>query len=106
MLRTAVKASVGHTADLTDAAVAEGLGVALERFSEHPLPPGPYGDTAAPGGGSFLDGRPLDPARIPRVLAAFAQTWVGHPQLCLGDLLDLALDRAGIRTTRSALAGC
>jgi hypothetical protein len=58
--------------------------------------PGPYWDTEAQGQGSFLDGRPRDPARIPRLLDALAHAWIAHPTMSLGRLLDLELDRGGI----------
>jgi isoaspartyl peptidase/L-asparaginase-like protein (Ntn-hydrolase superfamily) len=97
MLRTAaVPRQIRHPTSLTDEVVSEGLVAALEHFPERPPPKGPYWDTEAKGQGSFLKGRPRDPARISQVLAAFADAWVKHPDLWFGQLLDFALDRAGI----------
>jgi hypothetical protein len=96
MLRPAVERPGVRPNDLTDEAVTAGLASALETIREVPVPSGPYWDTEATRGGNFRRGRPRDPARIPRLLQAFARAWSVHPELSLGQLFDYALDQAGI----------
>lgn len=96
MLRATVRPVVTHPAELTDEAVKDAVIWRLQRFPEPPPPRGPYWDTEKQGSGNFLTGRPRDPSRIPLVLNAFARAWVKRPELSLGELLDFALDHAGI----------
>jgi hypothetical protein len=96
-----LRLAVGYQAVLTprelaDATVVSGVTDALRDKPGRQPPPGPYWDTEATRGRSFMNGLPRDPARIPRVLSALATAWEAHPSLTLGRVLDLALDSGGI----------
>jgi beta-aspartyl-peptidase (threonine type) len=101
MLREAASKPVRRPTDLTDEAIREGLPAALARFPERSPAVGPYWDTETQGDGSFLKGRPRDPARIPLVLKAFGDAWIKYPHLSLAQLLDFALEQAGIPNTNT-----
>jgi hypothetical protein len=96
ILRAAVERPGARPVDLTDEAVRAGLDSVLETTPEVSPPSGPYWDTEATRGRTFANGRPRDPARIPRLLTAFAGAWTVYPDLTLGGLVDFALDGAGI----------
>ena len=81
---------------LADSAIVAGVTVALRDQPGGPPPSGPYWDTEAQDGRTFMSGLPRDPARIPRVLAALQAAWAAHPSLSLGQVVELALDRGGI----------
>jgi beta-aspartyl-peptidase (threonine type) len=99
MLREAAAKPVRQPTDLTEDTITEGLPAALEMYPERPARSGPFWDTETKGQGSFLNGRPRDPARIPRVLTALAEAWTRHPDLSIGQLIDLAFQRSGIPDT-------
>lgn len=97
MLRRAVgDPAVRSPNGLMDATIVAGVRVALRDAPGFPPPPGPYWDTEARDGRTFMSGLPRDPARIRRVLAALAAAWDAHPSLRLGQVIELAFDRAGI----------
>jgi hypothetical protein len=97
MLREAVRDPAVRTPhDLADATVVAGARVALRDKPGHPPPAGPYWDTEARDGRTFMNGLPRDPARIPRVLAALAFAWDANAGRSLGATLADALDWARI----------
>lgn len=103
MLRVAVGDPAVRTPhELVDTTVAAGVNVAFRDRPGRPPPPGPYWDTEAREGRTFMNGFPRDPARIPRALAALAAAWDAHPALTLGQVVALALDRAGVVRTGPA----
>jgi hypothetical protein len=102
MLRVAVGDPAVRTPhDLADATVVAGVEVALRDRPGRPPPPGPYWDTEARDGRTFMNGFPRDPARVPRVLTALVAAWDAHPALTLGRVVALALDRAGVEENES-----
>ena len=97
MLRMVVgDRAVRHPSTMSDDAVIDGLRAVLRDFPGSEPPPGPYWDTEARRGRSFINGLPRDPARIPRVLTALSAAWESHAHLRLGQVLELALDRGGV----------
>lgn len=70
--------------------VARQLSVTPERL----VPPGPYWDGSRRHG-SFVHGRPRNPARIPELLHAIASRNVAEPQLSLLQTVEFALGGAG-----------
>lgn len=97
MLREVVgDAAVRNPHELADSAIAAGIAIALRDKPGYPPPSGPYWDTEAQDGRTFMNGLPRDPARIHRVLAALQAAWDAHPSLSLGQIVELALDRGAI----------
>ena len=96
LLRTTAATPGRRPGELTDELVREGVAVELGRVPDRPPPPGPYWDTVTRGRGSFMNGRPRDPARIPALLIALARAWAADPDLSIGQLLEHALEHSGI----------
>jgi hypothetical protein len=98
MLRTVIgDPLVRSIATLNDAHLLDRLTDAIGHRRSEPGPPGPYWDTEARRGRTFLDGMPRDPARIPLVLEALRAAWDAHPKQSLGEVVVSALEHFGIR---------
>lgn len=96
LIRAAADIGFARPGALEDVDLASGVTRALTEIPDRPPPAGPYWDTETRRRGSFIRGFPRDPARIPQLIKTLGRASLGHPELQIGQVLELALDRAGI----------